>query len=66
MKEILSPGEKVKKLRLELGLKQKQLTGDTVSATLISMIEKGERSVTLESAIIIANCLNKYYKHKNR
>ncbi|WP_026476117.1 helix-turn-helix domain-containing protein [Alkaliphilus transvaalensis] len=57
-----SQGEKIKKLRLDLGLKQEDLTNHEVSKSLISMIEKGKRSLTLYTANIIANSLNKYYK----
>ncbi|MBM7614323.1 helix-turn-helix domain-containing protein [Alkaliphilus hydrothermalis] len=63
MKKVLSAGEKIKKLRLELGLKQADLTSEAVSKSLISMIEKGKRSLTLQTAEIIAEVLNRYYKN---
>jgi len=61
MKKYLSPGEKVKKLRLALGIKQEDIADNKLSKSLISMIERDKRGLTRESAIIIANQLNKYY-----
>ncbi|MBM7614954.1 helix-turn-helix domain-containing protein [Alkaliphilus hydrothermalis] len=63
MKEILSAGEKIRKLRTAIGLSQEELTENVVSKSLISMIEQGKRSLTLQTAEIIAQCLNRYY-HK--
>ncbi len=60
--ELLSPGEKIKKLRMELGLKQEDITNETVSKSLISMIEKNKRGLTWNTATIIAQSLNRYYR----
>ncbi len=60
--ELLSPGEKVKKLRKELGLKQEDIANDQISKSLVSMIEKNRRALTWTTAAIIADSLNKYYK----
>ncbi|MBM7616297.1 helix-turn-helix domain-containing protein [Alkaliphilus hydrothermalis] len=62
MKKILSSGEKIKQLRTDIGLKQENLSNEAVSKSLISMIEQGKRSLTLQAAKVIAEGLNKYYK----
>jgi len=59
--ELLTPGEKIKKLRRELGLKQDDLTNEEVSKSLISMIEGNKRGLTEGTANIIAQSLNRYY-----
>ncbi len=64
--EILSSGEKIKKLRQEIGLKQDELTDNQITRSLISMIENGKRSLSDDSAIIIAKKLNHYYKNLGR
>ncbi len=61
--EILSSGEKIKKLRMEIGLKQDELTDNQITRSLISMIENGKRNLSEDSAVIIANKLNHYYKN---
>ncbi|WP_026476516.1 tetratricopeptide repeat protein [Alkaliphilus transvaalensis] len=64
--EVLTPGERVKKLRVELGLTQDDLANEAVSKSLISMIEKNKRGLTPSVAKIIANKLNTYYEAMNR
>lgn len=64
--EILSVGEKIKRLRLEIGLKQDDLTDNQITRSLISMIENGKRSLSMDSAIIIATKLNHHYKNLDR
>ncbi|MBM7614795.1 helix-turn-helix transcriptional regulator [Alkaliphilus hydrothermalis] len=59
--EILSAGEKIKKLRCDLGLKQDDVTNEEVTKSLISMIENNKRSLSWNTAQIIAGCLNRYY-----
>jgi len=59
--EILSAGEKIKKLRCDLGLKQDDITNEEVTKSLISMIENNKRSLSWNTAQIIAGCLNRYY-----
>jgi len=60
--QIISAGEKIRKLRLDLGLNQADLTNDEITRGLISMIENNKRSLTYNTARIIANSFNKYYK----
>ncbi len=59
--EILSAGEKIKKLRCDLGLKQDDITNEEVTKSLVSMIENNKRSLSWNTAKIVANCLNRYY-----
>ncbi|WP_026477304.1 helix-turn-helix transcriptional regulator [Alkaliphilus transvaalensis] len=59
--EILSAGEKIKKLRCDLGLKQDDITNEEVTKSLVSMIENNKRSLSWNTARIIAGCLNRYY-----
>ncbi len=64
--EGLTPGEKIKKLRLDLGLKQDDLTNEEVSKCLISMIERNKRGLTWSVAQIVADSLNQYYKNMGK
>ncbi len=61
--EILSTGQKIKKLRKELGLKQDDITNEEVTRSLISMIENDKRALSWQTAKIISDCLNHYYKN---
>jgi len=62
MKEILSSGEKIRRLRTNIGLKQEDITDEVISKSLVSMLEQGKRGLTQQTAEIIAECLNRYYK----
>ncbi len=64
--EGLTPGEKIKKLRLDLGLKQDDLTNEEVSKCLISMIERNKRGLTWSVAKIVADSFNQYYKNMGK
>ncbi len=64
--EGLTPGEKIKKLRLNLGLKQDDITNEAVSKSLISMIERNKRGLTWNVANSIAKSFNRYYKNMNK
>lgn len=58
---IVSTGEKIKKLRTDIGLKQDDISNDEITRSLISMIENNKRNLTYRTAKIIATELNKYY-----
>ncbi len=60
--EILAPGEKIRRLRESMGLKQDDLTDDKITRSLVSMIENGKRNLTYNVAAIIADKLNRYYE----
>ncbi len=64
--EVLTPGEKIKKLRVDIGLKQEDITNGEVSKSLVSMIERNKRGLTWSVASSIADCLNKYYKNMGK
>lgn len=61
--EVLSTGEKIKKLRIDIGLKQDDLTNEEITRSLISMIENNKRALTVGTAKVIAAAFNKYYKN---
>jgi len=56
--EILTPGEKVKRLRKQLNIKQHEITGDKITRNLISAIENGKATLTSSVADIISNNIN--------
>lgn len=50
-------GKRIREERLRIGLTQEQLAEKVnVSTTYIGFIERGERSVTLEKLILLADC----------
>lgn len=52
-------GKRIREERLRSGLTQEQLAEQiNVSTTYIGLIERGERAVTLEKIILLANCLH--------
>lgn len=59
--EIISTGEKIRKLRIAIGLNQDDITNDEITRSLISMIENNKRNLTYRAAKIIAASLNQYY-----
>ena len=61
--KVLSIGEKIKQLRMDIGLNQDDLTNDEITRSLISMIENNRRSLTHNTAKIIATTLNQYYSN---
>ncbi|WP_026476671.1 helix-turn-helix domain-containing protein [Alkaliphilus transvaalensis] len=62
MAKRIGPGEKIKRLRLAMGLTQDALTKDELSKSIVSMIESNKRNLTWHTAQIIADCLNVYYE----
>ncbi|GAB6086065.1 helix-turn-helix domain-containing protein [Alkaliphilus crotonatoxidans] len=59
--KIMSTGEKIRKLRTDIGLNQDDLTNDEITRSLISMIENNKRNLTYRAATVIASALNQYY-----
>ena len=51
-------GEKIKKLRKMRGLTQAELVGDTVTRNMLSSIENGKASPSLETLMNIADRLS--------
>ena len=57
--EVLSPAEKIKKIRKKLRATQSDLSGNGISRVRISQIESGE-TLTFKVAHLLANNINKY------
>lgn len=57
--EFLTPGERIRKLRTKLKLKQEDLQGKNVTRAIISMIETNKRELTHRAAVKIAKKLKK-------
>ena len=56
--DLVSIGKNIKKYRTQNGLRQESLAEKAdLSANYIGMVERGERSLSLESFVIIANSL---------
>jgi len=64
--QVVSTGDKIKKLRIDVGLNQEDLTNDEITRSLISMIENNKRSLTYKTAQVIAASLNQYYHNLGR
>lgn len=62
---ILLPGEKIRRIRGYLGLKQSQITGGRVTRNLISYIENGKVKLVRETAEIITENILKHASEKN-
>ena len=52
-------GEKLKAARLEAGLSQRQLCGDTVTRNMLSQIESGKARPSMDTLLVLANRLGK-------
>lgn len=52
-------GEKLKAARLEAGLSQRQLCGDTVTRNMLSQIESSKARPSMDTLLILANRLGK-------
>lgn len=56
--EFLTPGEKIKKLRIDLNMNQQELEDHGLSRAFISMIELGKRGLSRDSAKTIVDKFN--------
>ena len=63
--EILSSGQKIRKIRKELKINQKEITGGKIARELISMIENDKSTLTPAVAQIITDNINRICKEKN-
>ena len=51
-------GKRIREERMRIGLTQEQIAEYIdVSTTYIGLVERGERSVTLEKLVLLAECL---------
>ena len=58
MIEFLTPGQRIKKIRSMLNMKQHELQGERVKRNFISMIENGKRGLSIDTAIYLADKFN--------
>ncbi|GKX69003.1 tetratricopeptide repeat protein [Inconstantimicrobium mannanitabidum] len=63
--EILSPGQKIKKIRQEFKINQKDITGNKITRELISIIENDKSALTPAVAEIITDNINRICKDRN-
>lgn len=56
---ILKPGERLREVRLKLGLTQEDLAGKNMSKNYISMFENGKRHINIINATYFAEVFNK-------
>lgn len=61
--EILSPGEKVKKIRKVIGASQQDIAGNQITRNLISQIENCKTNLVLSTAEIICNNIKIFMKN---
>lgn len=61
---ILPPGEKIRRIRSYLGLKQYDITGGKVTRNLISYIENGKTKLVRDTAVIIVEAMNEFAEKK--
>ncbi|MBS4539104.1 helix-turn-helix transcriptional regulator [Clostridium sp. D2Q-11] len=61
---ILSPGERIKNLRKQLGIKQEELAGSKFSKNYISMFENNKRNINPINATYLADRINYISKEK--
>lgn len=65
MFEILTPGQKLKKLRKYLNLTQAQLASGSISREFISMVEHGQREMSPDSATLLFTKMRKVAEIKD-
>lgn len=65
MFEILTPGQKLKKLRKYLNLTQAQLASGSISREFISMVEHGQREMSPDSATLLFTQMRKVAEIKD-
>lgn len=63
--EILSPGQKIRKIRKEFKISQKEITGGEITRELISIVENDRSNLTPAVAQIITDNINRICKEKN-
>lgn len=63
--EILSPGQKIRKIRKELKINQKEITGGEITRELVSIIENDKSTLTPSVAQIITENINRICKERS-
>ncbi|WP_069649870.1 helix-turn-helix domain-containing protein [Caloranaerobacter ferrireducens] len=62
--ELLSPGQRLKRIRKILDVKQEELAGEKFSKNYISMFENDKRKINIINAIYLSDKINKLAKQK--
>lgn len=62
---ILTPGEKIKKIRKDFNIKQNEITGGKITRNLISLVENNKAELTDSTANIISDCINRICKERS-
>lgn len=62
--EILTPGQRIKKLRKKLGATQQDIVGTEYSRNTLTMIETHKLKLSYDTARIIADNMNKFARDK--
>lgn len=62
---VLTNGEKIRKLREELGITLEELACIEIQKSYLSMLENNKRNLTFDKAIIIARKINRIAQEKN-
>ena len=60
--EFLTPGQKIRNIRIKLNMNQQDLVSENITRPLISMIETGKRNLTYDTANTIMGKFNKKAK----
>ena len=63
--EILSPGEKIRKIRKDFKIRQQDVTGGEITRELISIVENDKGKLTPHVAQLIADNINLICKERN-
>lgn len=64
--KILSPGQRIRSIRKQLGIKQEELAGDKFSKNYISMFENNKRKINPINATYLADRINEISKKKEK
>ena len=62
---MLTPGEKIKKIRKDFNIKQNEITDGKITRNLISLVENNKAELTDSTANIISDCINNICKERN-
>ena len=62
--KLLTPGEKIKKIRKDFKIKQSDITGGKITRNLISLIENNRADLTVSTAEIITSSINEICKKR--
>lgn len=61
---ICRPGERIKRIRIQIRMKQSELSGTNITRNLVSMIENGKSALTMKTAMILSDNINSFCEKK--